>query len=68
MIDARGQACPIPVIMVQKAVKNNSPAEIEVLVDNKTAMENVSRFAGNQGYHVEVKTINDEEYQLTLKK
>ena len=29
MIDARGQLCPMPVIMVQKAAKEN-PAEIQV--------------------------------------
>ena len=33
MIDARGQLCPMPVIMVQKAAKEN-PDEIQVLVDD----------------------------------
>ena len=36
MIDARGQLCPMPVIMVQKAAKEN-PAEIQVLVDDPCA-------------------------------
>ena len=40
MIDARGQLCPMPVIMVQKAAKEN-PAEIQVLVDNPCAVDNI---------------------------
>ena len=45
MIDARGQLCPMPVIMVQKAAKEN-PAEIQVLVDDPCAVDNITRFAG----------------------
>ena len=44
MIDARGFSCPMPVVMVQKALKKEAPAELDVLVDNQTAMENVTRF------------------------
>ena len=31
-VDARGFSCPMPVVMVQKAVKSGSPAALEVLV------------------------------------
>ncbi len=55
MVDARGYSCPTPVIMVQKAVKKVSPKALEVLVDNQCAVENVTRFAHNQGYKVTVK-------------
>ena len=50
MIDARGFSCPMPVVMVQKELKKSAPAELDVLVDNQTALENVTRFAGSQGY------------------
>ena len=49
MVDARGYSCPTPVIMVQKAVKANSPTSLEVAVDNQCAVENVTRFAKNAG-------------------
>ena len=68
MIDARGYACPMPVAMVQKAVKNGSPAELEVLVDNRCAVENVTRFGTNQGYAVTTESYNGDEFKLTLKK
>ena len=68
MIDARGLACPMPVVMVQKAVKNGDPAELEVLVDNQCAVENITRYASNQGYRVAVQEQDDEEFSLKLTK
>ena len=53
MIDARRFSCPMPVVMVQKELKKSAPAELDVLVDNQTALENVTRFAGSQGYQVD---------------
>ena len=67
MIDARGFSCPMPVVMVQKAVKNGTPAELEVLVDNQCAVENITRYARSQGYTTTV-TPDGEDYRLTLKK
>lgn len=66
-VDARGYACPMPVVMVQKEVKASAPAELEVLVDDKCAVENVTRFAEGQGYTVTV-AEDDGEFTLTLKK
>ena len=66
MIDARGLACPMPVVMVQKAVKNGTPAELEVLVDNQCAVENITRYASNQGYQVSVQEQDGEEFALKL--
>lgn len=66
MIDARGYACPMPVVMVQKAVKDGTPQQVEVLLDNPCSVENVTRFAGNNGYEVEVRPADDDEYTLVL--
>ena len=42
MIDARGQSCPIPVVMVQDAVKKGgNPAELQVKVDAMVCVENM---------------------------
>ena len=58
----------MPVLQVQQAVKKNSPKTLEVLVDNNTAVQNVTRFANNNGYSVSVKELEDEEFSLTLTK
>ena len=44
MVDARGQSCPIPVIMTQKAMKSKEDY-YEVMVDNGAARDNVTRYA-----------------------
>lgn len=51
-IDARGQDCPKPVMMTRDEVLKGC-AELAVLVDNKVALENVTRFLENSGYSVE---------------
>ena len=67
MVDARGYSCPMPVIMVQKAVKNGAPDMLEVMVDNQCSLENVTRFATNQGYKV-VSSQEGEDFKLVLTK
>mgnify|MGYP000053029740 CR=1 FL=1 len=53
LIDARGLACPAPVMKTRDALQGGA-REIEVLVDNPTARDNVSRFASSQGCEVRV--------------
>ena len=67
MVDARGYSCPTPVIMVQKAVKDGAPATLEVAVDNQCSVENVTRFARNAVYQVQVSDL-DGDFKLTLTK
>ena len=67
-VDARGRSCPEPVIMTKDAIENYSDEPIEVLVDLEVAVENIKRFAGNQGFNVEVEEVNEGEYRLIIKK
>ncbi|MBQ1678558.1 MAG: sulfurtransferase TusA family protein [Oscillospiraceae bacterium] len=67
MIDATGYSCPTPVLMVQKEVKAHAPKTLEVLADNRCAVENVSRFARNNGYAVAV-TEREDDFLLKLEK
>ena len=52
-IDARGLACPEPVVATKKALDEGGFETLEVLVDGSTAKENVSRFAAHAGHTVE---------------
>ena len=49
IIDAKGKACPTPVIMAKKAISAGE-SSFTVLVDNTTAVENLKRLAENQGF------------------
>lgn len=53
-IDARGLNCPQPVILAKNAMKEISEGTIKVLVDNDTAKENLRKFAGNNGFGIEI--------------
>lgn len=64
-VDARGYSCPEPVLMTKNALKNGTP--LVVLVDNETPLQNVRRFATNNGYQVTWKEVG-EDYEITITK
>lgn len=43
VIDARGLSCPQPVVLTKKALDSVEFDEVVTIVDNKTAVENVSK-------------------------
>ena len=53
-IDARGLACPAPVLKTKETVEKECPGTIRVIVDNEAAGQNVSRFLESQNYGVSV--------------
>lgn len=44
-VDARGQACPLPVVRAKKALAAMDAGRLEVLVDNATAADNLESLA-----------------------
>ena len=66
IIDARGLSCPEPVILTRQAL-TSSEAAYQVIVDNNTSKENVTRYAHHQGYQVTI-SEQDGEYTLSLSK
>lgn len=67
IVDARGRSCPEPVLLTKQAIEDYHGTPFEVLVDAAVAVENIKRFATNQGFTVEVKE-KDDEYALFIKK
>lgn len=65
VVDACGRSCPEPVVMTKKALASKE-AEYQILVDNTTALQNVTRFATHSGYEVSVEE-KDEVFTLSLK-
>jgi len=57
-VDARGLACPQPVIQTRKAMQQWD--QIVTLVDNETSVTNVSRMAEKEGWQVHVVPQGDE--------
>jgi len=63
-IDARGLACPKPVLSAKKALEEGGFDRLEIVVDNAAARENVSRFARYSGN--EVLSVSEEGGGITI--
>jgi selenium metabolism protein YedF len=59
-VDARGLACPQPVVLTMKAIANAE--HVTVIVDNQAAIENVTRLARSRGFSVDVRAASDGTY------
>ncbi len=51
-IDAKGLACPAPVLLTKNAIEEDFTDEIKVLVDTEVSAENVSRFLSSSHFTV----------------
>ena len=51
-IDARGLACPAPVLQTKAALQEEYPNRIRIVVDNAASQQNVQRFLEPQGFEV----------------
>lgn len=49
-IDARGLACPAPVLQTKVALQEDHPNRVRVVVDNAASQQNVQRFLESQGF------------------
>ena len=62
-----GDTCPIPVIKTQNAIKALTKAdEVEVLVDNEVAVQNLTKLAGSMGCGVKSEKKAEKEYRVVI--
>ncbi len=59
-IDARGLACPAPVLQTKAALENEGATAVRVTVDNAASAQNVARFLRSRGFAVETETAGAE--------
>ena len=65
-INAIGLLCPRPVILAKKYIKENTPKEFEIMVDNEIATENLSKMANILGYETNI-SKEDKIYHVNFK-
>ena len=64
-VDARGDACPLPVVKAKKAIAElNGAGEVEVLVDNEIAVQNLTKMAQQKGYTYSAEKRAEREYRV----
>lgn len=67
-LDARGQACPLPVVRAKKALAEIDEGQIEVLVDNKTAVHNLENLGKSLKCETESKENGEADFAVVFTK
>lgn len=66
-IDARGEACPIPVVRTLKALGALAgPGSVETIVDNEIAVQNLTRMGEGKGCAVSSERTGEKEWRVTV--
>lgn len=66
-VNAMGDACPIPVVKTKQAIASlNGPGQVEVLVDNEIAVQNLTKMAGQKGYAVTSRKEGEGRFAVLL--
>lgn len=66
-LDLKGKACPVPVIETKRLIDSGPVEQLQVMVDNSTSRENVTRFLVSRGYEVSVEE-REGEFCLTAQR
>jgi len=67
-IDAKGLACPKPVILTKNALDDMEEGKVSTTVDNEVARENLKKLANSLNMECKVEDISDEEFVVTIEK
>ena len=67
-IDCRNLACPKPVLKTKKALEEMDEGILEVVVNSFSSVQNVKRYATNQGLEAKVEEIGNGESVITIVK
>jgi len=64
IVNAKGLACPQPVVLAKKALESHE--QVRVIVDNDTALENIKRMGVKSGCDVKAEKKSDGTYEINL--
>ncbi len=69
VVDALGEACPVPLIKAQKAIEGLEVGDILILqIDHSCAMKNVPEWARKAGHNVELEEVDDGQWEVIIEK
>ena len=66
IVDARGLACPLPVVKANQALSGMTEGVLEVHVDNAVAVENVKRMAQQKGLTPAVTEAGEKHFVISM--
>ncbi len=66
-VNAMGDPCPIPVVKTKNAIKElKGNGQVETLVDNEIAVQNLTKMANQKGYGVFSEKIEEGKYRVVM--
>ncbi|MBR0409941.1 MAG: sulfurtransferase-like selenium metabolism protein YedF [Eubacterium sp.] len=66
-VNALGDACPIPVVKTKNAIKElKGSGQVETLVDNEIAVQNLAKMANQKGYQIFSEKIREGEFRVVM--
>jgi selenium metabolism protein YedF len=66
-VNALGDACPIPVVKTKNAIRElNGAGQVETLVDNEIAVQNLTKMANQKGYGVVSEKLEENKYRVLM--
>jgi selenium metabolism protein YedF len=67
LINALGDACPIPVVKTRNAIRDMGGAGVvQTLVDNEIAVQNLTKMANQKGYGVQSEKQDTNRFLVTI--
>lgn len=67
ILDERGKTCPVPVVEARNTLENLAPGdELEVVVDNAIAVENLLKMGTQLGLKTTWSKVTDAEYRVVM--
>ena len=67
VVDAMGEACPIPVVKATRALREmTEPGTLEVRVDNEIAVQNLTRMASGHHLTAKAEKLGEGAYTVTM--
>lgn len=68
-IDALGEACPIPLLKVQKKWTDMKVGDVLIVnIDHSCALKNIPEWARKEGHNVEVDEVDDGVWDIYIEK
>ena len=66
-VDAMGDTCPIPVVKTKNAIKElGGSGEVQTLVDNEIAVQNLTKMANQKGYGVRSQKLGEGQFEVIM--
>ena len=66
-VNALGDPCPIPVVKTKQAIKElNGEGQVEILVDNEIAVQNLTKMAVQKGYGIRSEKLEEHKFRVLM--